>query len=130
MEKQIIENYVSEHNFHWETLRESNVTKLTDMLYMFVKISGSVQHHAGLHNDDLIADILKICESVYDESEDISAYYIGVSKNGTDGTTMLGLKMQHHSPTIFSEPLCKELYKVVVDKTKTITKATLYKLVA
>ena len=125
-EQRTIENYLINNDLFWRMEYSSKTESLKDFGRLFQILDAKATEFTEHYREDLFVDIVRICDLMYDESEEVSVYYMGFRKNGIDGAGLIQTRLKCYSPTIFSEPLYKSICKIVIDKRETVPVVTLH----
>lgn len=125
-ENKIIENYLINNDLFWRIEYSSKIELSKDFGRLFQILDAKTTEFTEHYRGDLFVDIVMICDLMYDESEEVSVYYMGFRKNGIDHAGFIQIRLESYSPTVFSEPLYKSICKIVIDKRETIPVVTLH----
>ena len=125
-ENKIIENYLINNDLFWRIEYSSKIELLKDFGRLFQILDAKTTEFTEHYRGDLFVDIVMICDLMYDESEEVSVYYMGFRKNGIDNAGFIQARLESYSPTVFSEPLYKSICKIVIDKRETVPVVTLH----
>ena len=125
-ESKTIENYLINNDLFWRIEYSSKIELLKDFGRLFQILDAKATEFTEHYRGDLFVDIVRICDLMYDESKEVSVYYMGFRKNGIDHAGFIQARLESYSPTVFSEPLYKSICKIVIDKRETVPVVTLH----
>ena len=114
--------------FLFDEKMQISVRKISDLMPLFHVLQNECAESTKAYSMDLNYDLLHICDLVYDESKQESVRYIAFRENGVDGTEFIKNRLCDFSPTIFSSPLYKSIWKITIEKTTVQPLVKLYKL--
>ncbi len=123
-----IEQYLAENFMYWNVRKTVSIKNLVGLADLFAIIHDICDNNTINYGSDLIADLLRVCELVHDESQDKYVYYFGFRNNGVDHDDLIVMRLSQWNPNFMSNPLYNAMCKLEIDKTEPMDKVTLYYL--